>query len=127
MSVQVSTQVDAYTKQRFDGVCESMGISPPDALRMFIVNVADHNTIPFSAEPPKKVKRTREEVFGCMRGQFKMAEDFDAPLEDFKEYMEPAAKKPKKSRAEMFGCMGGDFDLPEDFDAPLEDFREYME
>jgi len=33
------------------------------------------------------VKMTREEMFGCMRGQFKMADDFDAPLEDFKEYM----------------------------------------
>jgi antitoxin (DNA-binding transcriptional repressor) of toxin-antitoxin stability system len=26
-------------------------------------------------------------VFGCAKGQFKMADDFDAPLEDFKEYM----------------------------------------
>jgi hypothetical protein len=26
-------------------------------------------------------------VFGCAKGQFHMAEDFDAPLEDFKEYM----------------------------------------
>jgi hypothetical protein len=30
---------------------------------------------------------SREEVFGCMRGQFKMSDDFDEPLEDFKEYM----------------------------------------
>ena len=34
--------------------------------------------------PPKN---SREALFGCMRGQFKMADDFDAPLEDFKEYM----------------------------------------
>ena len=32
-------------------------------------------------------KMTREEMLGCMRGKFKMADDFDAPLEDFKEYM----------------------------------------
>ena len=25
--------------------------------------------------------------FGCMRGMFKMAPDFDEPLEDFKDYM----------------------------------------
>lgn len=24
---------------------------------------------------------------GCMKGTFKMADDFDAPLDDFKEYM----------------------------------------
>jgi len=33
-------------------------------------------------------KMSREAVFGCMRGQFQMADDFDSPLEDFKEYME---------------------------------------
>ncbi len=26
--------------------------------------------------------------FGCLRGKIKMAPDFDAPLEDFKNYME---------------------------------------
>jgi len=26
-------------------------------------------------------------IFGCMKGKIKMADDFDAPLEDFKEYM----------------------------------------
>lgn len=25
--------------------------------------------------------------FGCLKGVFKMSEDFDEPLEDFKEYM----------------------------------------
>ena len=36
-------------------------------------------------------KKEKEEVpkptFGSAKGQFKMAEDFDAPLDDFKEYM----------------------------------------
>ncbi|MCL2052880.1 MAG: DUF2281 domain-containing protein [Oscillospiraceae bacterium] len=32
-------------------------------------------------------KRTIDEFYGCMRGQFEMADDFDAPLDDFKEYM----------------------------------------
>ena len=31
---------------------------------------------------PKKIP-----VFGCAKGQFKMAPDFDEPLEDFKDYM----------------------------------------
>jgi len=26
-------------------------------------------------------------VFGCLEGQIQMSDDFDAPLEDFKEYM----------------------------------------
>lgn len=34
---------------------------------------------------PAKTKKTP--VFGCAKGQFRMAEDFDEPLEDFKDYM----------------------------------------
>jgi len=33
----------------------------------------------------QQAKRQRE--FGCAKGQFRMADDFDAPLEDLKEYM----------------------------------------
>jgi hypothetical protein len=29
----------------------------------------------------------RKPVFGCAKGQFVMSDDFDAPLDDFKEYM----------------------------------------
>jgi len=32
--------------------------------------------------PPEK-----RPVFGCAKGQFWMSDDFDAPLEDFAEYM----------------------------------------
>ena len=90
MSVQVSTRIDEATKQQFDKICEAIGTSPSNALSMFIRGVINYNGIPFDAVvPPKKVaKMSRESVFGCMRGQFKMADDFDAPLEDFREYME---------------------------------------
>ena len=90
MSVQVSTRIDETTKQQFDKVCEVIGISPSNALSMFIRGVINYNGIPFNAviPPEKAAKMSRESVFGCMRGQFKMTDDFDAPLEDFKEYME---------------------------------------
>jgi len=32
--------------------------------------------------------KSRESMFGYLRGEYKIANDFDAPLEDFKEYME---------------------------------------
>jgi len=90
MAVQVSTRIDEATKYQFDKVCEAIGVSPSNAISMFIKGVVNHNGIPFSVmAPPEKVsKMPREAMFGCMRGQFKMADDFDAPLDDFKEYME---------------------------------------
>jgi len=90
MSIQVSTRIDEATKQQFDLICDKIGISPSNALSMFIRGVINHNGIPFTvvAPPEKTSKMSREAAFGCMRGQFTTAEDFDAPLEDFKEYME---------------------------------------
>ena len=93
MSVQVSTRVDEATKLLFDNVCERIGVSPSNAISIFIKSVIHFNGIPFSVVAPPGAdilpkKMSRAETFGCMRGQFEMAEDFDAPLEDFKEYME---------------------------------------
>jgi len=39
-------------------------------------------TFTSASTEPKKVP-----VFGCSKGQYRMADDFDAPLEDFKDYM----------------------------------------
>ena len=89
MSVQISTCIDETTKQQFDKVCGAIGISPSDAIDLFIRDVVSYNGFPYNAtDTPKVSKMSREATFGCMRGQFTMADDFDAPLEDFKEYME---------------------------------------
>jgi hypothetical protein len=42
----------------------------------------------FADLPKKKPKRTRAEVFDCARGRFNIPDDFNDPLEDFREYME---------------------------------------
>jgi addiction module RelB/DinJ family antitoxin len=89
MPVQISMNIDELTKQRFDMICESVGVTPSHAISMFITNAVFRESIPLDEDVPlNKPKRTLAEVFGCMRGKFKMTDDFDAPLEDFKEYME---------------------------------------
>jgi hypothetical protein len=32
-------------------------------------------------------ERKKEREFGCVKGDYWMADDFDAPLDDFKDYM----------------------------------------
>ena len=93
MSIQV--HVDETTKAEFDTICEGIGLSPSGAINIFIKGVINHRGLPFTPimiatiedanENPKKMSRA--EMFGCMRGEFTMSEDFDAPLDDFKEYM----------------------------------------
>jgi len=48
MSVQVSTRIEEAIKQQFDKVCELIGISPSNALSVFIKGVINYNGIPFS-------------------------------------------------------------------------------
>ena len=90
MSNQVSARIDDETKRHFYAICDAIGISPSNALSIFIKGVINHNGIPFPVVTPSGVtkKMSRADVFGCMRGEFRMADDFDAPLSDFKEYME---------------------------------------
>jgi addiction module RelB/DinJ family antitoxin len=90
MSIQISTSLDETTQKQFNQICKKIGISPSNALNILVMGVISSDGIPFtsltSEKPPQKMPRAS--VFGCMRGQFKMADDFDAPLDDFKEYME---------------------------------------
>ena len=99
MSIQVSTRIDASTKEQFEKVCARMGLSPSSAMSLFIRGVINYNGIPFqiTANRPS-LSSTRQQSsaptlrppfpFGCMKGKIWVADDFDSELEDFKEYIE---------------------------------------
>jgi len=77
MSVQVSTCIDEVTKKQFDEVCEVIGVSPSNALDMFIQGFIIHKSLPFSVAPlPRKLSQL---PFGrgCMKGKMWMSDDFD--------------------------------------------------
>ena len=69
MAVQVSTRIDEVTKKQFDSICEGIGVSPSNALSMFIKGVVNYRGIPFNLVVPQEqeLKMSREDVFGCMR------------------------------------------------------------
>jgi len=122
MSVQVSTCIDEATKLQFDKICEIIGISPSNALSMFIKGVINYNGIPFNVVvQPENVSKIQKKAvrppfeYGSMSGKIWMADDFDAPQEKVSNL--PFGR----------GCMKGKMWMADDFDAPLEDFKEYME
>jgi len=51
--------------------------------------------------------------FGCDKGDYRMADDFDEPLV-------------VQEKVPVFGCAKGRFRMADDFDDPLEDFKDYM-
>ena len=87
MTVQISTNIDPSTMQQFDEVCGTFGVTPSVAIGSLIKNAVRSKQIPFDEEETPR-KRTLEEAFGCARGKFDIPDDFNDPIEDFKEYME---------------------------------------
>lgn len=55
----------------------------PEALQNELLHYAEFLLNKYQQEKKGKKKP----VFGSMKGTFKMSEDFDEPLEDFKDYM----------------------------------------
>ncbi|WP_439557759.1 type II toxin-antitoxin system VapB family antitoxin [Dyadobacter sp.] len=53
----------------------------PDAAKQEVSEFLDQILMKYPREPKIPLK------FGMMRGTFKMSDDFDEPLEDFKDYM----------------------------------------
>ena len=46
-----------------------------------------YDFIDFLLKKQQKENKPKKPKFGCAKGRFKMSPDFDAPLEDLKEYM----------------------------------------
>jgi DNA-damage-inducible protein J len=81
INIRVSSEIKAQAQDVFS----SLGIDMTTAINIFLRQAIRQNGIPFaiSTEPAKKIPKP-----GCMTGKIRMAEDFDEPLEDFKEYMQ---------------------------------------
>jgi len=56
--------------------------SLPENLKMEVFDFVD-----FLLEKNKKKKKRHSFKCGCLKGTFIMSEDFDEPLDDFKDYM----------------------------------------
>ena len=64
----------------------------PDALKKevdhYLEYIAQKVAQETKAQEPKPDYKIKERgAYGSMKGMFKMSDDFDAPLEDFKDYM----------------------------------------
>ena len=93
-STQITAQLDDTTMSQFGKACEVAGLSPSNALGVLIRGVINHTYMlsgETDAEPEKPATEKKPSKlpygFGCMKGKMWIADDFDAPMEDFKDYM----------------------------------------
>ncbi|MDR0315283.1 MAG: type II toxin-antitoxin system RelB/DinJ family antitoxin [Treponema sp.] len=81
----INIRVDSKIKSQAQDVLASLGLDMTTAINIFLRQAIQQHGIPFAitSEPEKKMPKP-----GCMKGKIWMADDFDAPLDDFKEHME---------------------------------------
>jgi DNA-damage-inducible protein J len=80
----INIRVDSEIKTKAEDVFSSLGLNMTTAINIFLRQAILHRGIPFiiTNEPAKKTPKP-----GCMKSKIWIADDFNAPLDDFKDYM----------------------------------------
>ena len=85
MSNVLQVQIDDKLKVAADNVFSSMGLDIATAIRMFLVAAVDTRRIPFDVKSRTAIRPPFE--YESMKGDIWMADDFNAPIDAFEEYM----------------------------------------
>jgi len=88
MSRLLQVRLDDKLKTEADCVFSSMGLDTSTAIRMFLTVAVETRSLPFAVKVRTGTAVRPHFKYGSMSGKIWMAEDFNAPLDDFKEYME---------------------------------------
>ena len=88
MMTNINIRADSEIKSKAQEIFASLGLDMTTAINLFLRQTVRQNDLPFILTTNvKPVKKSRDEMFGCLRGEYKIADDFNAPLDEFKEYM----------------------------------------
>jgi DNA-damage-inducible protein J len=77
--------MDETLKRDFEVICDEVGLTMTTAFIIFAKTVTDSGEMPFKM-PTQSVPGAKTPRPGSMKGQIWMSDDFDEPLDDFKEY-----------------------------------------
>jgi DNA-damage-inducible protein J len=82
-STNINVRTDTLLKAKAQSILESVGLDMSTAINVFLHQIVYKNGLPFEISAPEK----KTIKFGEYKGQVWMADDFDAPMEEFEEYM----------------------------------------
>ena len=95
-TANINVRTDAAVKAQAQKIFESIGLDLSTAVNLFLKQTIRANNLPFvvgavytNPNDPQSAARQirRKPMYGCAKDKIWIADDFDAPLEDFKEYM----------------------------------------
>ena len=86
----IHINTDTELKAKAQAILDDLGLDMSTAFNIFLSQMVDRETLPFEMDKSTTAngKRPRSELRGCLKGKVWMADDFDAPLEEMREYME---------------------------------------
>jgi len=88
--VTVNVRMEKSIKSEAEKLFTELGINMSTAINIFIRQAIRQNKIPFEISADKLFipnKKNRRAAFGCLKGKIYVPDDFNEPLDDFKEYM----------------------------------------
>jgi len=83
-SANINIRTDAEVKKAAQELFARLGMDMTTAVNIFLRQAISKNTLPLEITP---VPNGKVPVLGSMKGKIWMSDDFDAPLEDFREYI----------------------------------------
>ena len=87
-TTDITIPMDNELKSQTQAVLDNLGIDIATAINVFFRHVVQEETLPFDIDKNREcLRQNRLEFMDCMKGEVWMSEDFDAPLDEMKEYM----------------------------------------
>ena len=101
-ATMININTDTELKAKAQAILDDLGLDMTTAINVFLRQVVHRQAIPFEISVPtvkqaklggwegkiSNDKLPRSELKGCLKGKVWMADDFDAPLDEMREYME---------------------------------------
>ncbi|MBK8452675.1 MAG: type II toxin-antitoxin system RelB/DinJ family antitoxin [Thiofilum sp.] len=84
-SEMLSTRIDHDTKVAFTTICEAIGLSPSQAIKLFACAVINHGGIPFELRVRQPNRKTAAAIQELADGQGHKVESVDAMLNELTE------------------------------------------
>ena len=97
-SVNINIKTDAQLKAQAQNIFESIGLDLSTAVNLFLRQTVKANNLPFvvgeayahpdeqKPQAPQEPQVRRKPLYGYAKDRIWIADDFDAPLDDFKDY-----------------------------------------
>ena len=91
-TANINVRTDATLKAQAQQVFESIGLDLSTAVNLFLKQTVKANNLPFVVgvsymNPVVEIATKRVSRYGVWKGKYTLPDGFDAPLDDFKEYM----------------------------------------